>query len=119
MIKKILAQIPEFLAGDKTILKEVFHPKNDEVDINYSLAKAYIKKGEQSLPHHLAQSELYLFLKGEGKIFINKESTTVQKGTVIYVPPKATQYVVNTGQESLEFLCIVYPPWTAEGEEIT
>ena len=71
-IKKKLVEIPEFLAGDKTHLKEVLHPKNDNLDLGFSLAHAIIKKGESSLPHQLLHSETYFFLNGKGQMFLGE-----------------------------------------------
>jgi mannose-6-phosphate isomerase-like protein (cupin superfamily) len=36
---------------------------------------------------------------------------------MIYIPPKGVQYIENTGDSDLEFLCIVDPPWFPEAEE--
>ena len=67
MFKKSLSDIPSFIAGDKTIIKEFVHPKNDVVDVNYSLAHAMVEVGKASEPHILTKSsELYVVLEGEG-----------------------------------------------------
>ena len=42
----------------------------------------------------------------------------VHAGQTIYIPPHATQYIKNTGQTDLKFLCMVDPAWRAEDEEI-
>ena len=57
MVYKKLKNIPEFLAGDHTHLKEVLHPSNDSLALNFSLAYAYLKIGEQSLHHRVMHSE--------------------------------------------------------------
>ena len=118
MLKKKLANISEFVAGDKTHLKEVLHPKNDNLDLDFSLAHAIIKVGTSSLPHQLSHSETYFFLSGTGQMFIGNESCLVEKGDTVYVPPKTNQYVKNTGKVDLTFLCIVSPPWSEDTEEI-
>lgn len=118
MLIKKLANIPEFVAGDKTHLKEVLHPKNDNIDLGFSLAHAIIKVGESSLPHQLLHSETYFFLSGKGQMFIGNEQAEVETGDMVYVPPKIEQYVKNTGNEDLCFVCIVSPPWSEETEEI-
>jgi mannose-6-phosphate isomerase-like protein (cupin superfamily) len=71
MLKKSLKDIPSFIAGDKTVIKELVHSKNDAIDFPFSLAHAVVKVGEASEPHILkVNSELYVILEGEGKIFI-------------------------------------------------
>jgi len=117
-IKKKLAEISEFLAGDETHLKEVLHPKNDNINLGFSLAHAVIKMGQSSLPHQLMHSETYYFLSGKGQMFVGKEIFEVEKGDTVYVPPKTDQSVKNTGEEELVFLCIVSPPWSEDTEDI-
>ena len=79
LFKKIL-DCPEFLAGDHTLLREVLHPKNDKLDLPYSLAYARIEPMQKSLPHKLTKSEeVYYFLNGEGIISVNGTIQNVQK----------------------------------------
>jgi len=118
MLLKSLHTIPSFEAGDKTILKEVLHPKNDQLSLNYSLAYAKLPVGRSSLLHRLKQSEVYVILEGEGKIFVNSKGSIVRKGDVVFVPPQAKQYLENQGETELQFLCIVSPPWSPEEEWI-
>jgi len=118
MIYKKLKNIPEFLAGDHTRLKEVLHPSNDNIQLGYSLAHAYLKIGEQSLPHSLFHSETYYFLEGNGEIVINDKKQQVEKGDIVYVPAHANQFVINKGDTTLAFLCIVSPPWSPDTEVV-
>lgn len=118
MVYKKLKDIPEFLAGDHTHLKEVLHPSNDSLALNFSLAYAHIKVGEQSLPHRLMHSETYYILEGFGEIHLDGKMQTIEKSDIIYVPENVEQYVTNKSKEDLTFLCIVSPPWTPETEII-
>lgn len=117
-MKKQTFDLPEFLAGDHTILREVLHPKNDPVDIPYSLAYARVEVGKKSLPHRLVKSaELYYILEGKGAISIDGAITSIQKSDIVLVPKNAEQFVENLGNCDLEFLCICSPPWN-ELEEV-
>ena len=118
MIYKKIKDIPEFLAGDHTHLKEVLHPLNDQLKLGFSLAYAYLDVGEKSLPHQLAYSETYYILEGHGVIFIDEKKQNIEKGDMIYVPPHAEQFVENTGKTAIQFLCIVSPPWSEDSEKI-
>ena len=118
-LQKNIMDIPSFSAGDKTILKEVLHPKNDPIDLPYSLAHAILPVGASSLPHRLTKSEeTYTILRGKGRVIIENEGFVIEAGSVFIVPRNALQSVENTGQEPLEFYCIVSPPWSEETEEI-
>lgn len=111
-------ECPQFIAGDGTLLREVLHPTVHGAPIRYSVAHAALGPGRRSLPHRLAGSEVYFILQGHGRIHIESESGEVGAGNVVYVPPKATQFIENTGSGELTFLCIVDPAWNAEGEEV-
>lgn len=118
MFKKSLEEVASFISGDKIFIKEVLHPKNDPVDIPYSIAHGEIEVGKASIPHILKGAEVYYILKGKGELYIDEDFSEVEGGDTVFVPPYAKQYVKNTGEESLTFLCIVSPPWSAEDEAI-
>ena len=109
----------EIIAGDSSILKEIFSPLRDDIDVGYSLALARVEPGQTTRKHKLkASSEVYVILHGEGIMYIDDETMEVGEGHIIYIPPGAIQRIKNTGDEDLVFLCIVEPPWRKEKEEI-
>ncbi len=114
-----LEECPEFIAGDKTVLREVLHPDKMPVAVRYSLAHATVLPGERSLPHRLRTSEVYYILEGSGRMVIDGEEREVGPGSTVYIPPGAEQHISNTGAGDLKFLCIVDPAWRAEDEEVT
>lgn len=104
---------------DGTFLSEILHPENDPVEMNFSLAHAILREGEASLPHRLGESvEVYYILKGEGVMHIGDEVREVSGGDAVYIPPGCVQYIENSGEGDLSFLCIVSPPWRGEDEEL-
>ena len=109
----------EIIAGDGSILRELFSPLKDNIDVRYSLALARVKPGEITHKHRLkTSSEVYFILRGKGVIHIDDETAEVKEGHIIYIPPGAVQRIKNTGNEDLVFLCIVCPPWRKEDEKI-
>ncbi len=118
MFRVSLGDRPEFLAGDHTRLRELFHPAKHDLKLGYSLAHGFIDPGRRSKWHRLVSSEVYYFLAGNGRFLMESESRTISAGTVVYVPPGAKQSVENTGTEAIEFLCLVDPPWKLEDEEV-
>ena len=115
MFIRDLTKCQEFIAGDNTILKELFNPlKDKELDLRYSLAHAIVKPGEITYPHQLKTSEVYYILQGEGLMYIDDETKDVSKGQAIYISPMAKQKIKNIGNDDLIFLCIVDPAWKAE-----
>jgi len=119
MLIKDIKNIRSFIAGDRSILKEILHPKNDNIQMGFSLAHAKVPPGQHTLPHTLKSSvEVYFILKGRGIMHIEKEESEVREGNVVYIPKGTTQWIENKSQENLEFLCIVSPPWSEKDEVI-
>jgi mannose-6-phosphate isomerase-like protein (cupin superfamily) len=108
----------EIVAGDNSILRELFNPLRDDVAVGYSLAHAKVKPGEITYAHRLKSSEVYYILEGEGEMYIDDERKKVFAGQVIYIPPNSVQRIKNTEAHDLAFLCIVDPAWRAEDEEL-
>ncbi|UCB52660.1 MAG: cupin domain-containing protein [Candidatus Zixiibacteriota bacterium] len=118
MFIRDLRACDEIIAGDETILRELFHPDKADLRIRYSLAHAKVKPGQSSLPHRLKTSEVYYILEGEGTMHVDDEFAAVHSGQAIYVPPNSTQHIRNTGDSDLKFLCIVDPAWQPGDEEV-
>lgn len=121
MLVRNLKECRAITALDGTTLRELLNPLHDgtEIKLGYSIAHASIRMGTASLPHRLTKaSEVYYILEGRGVIHVGKDTFDVSPGTLIYVPPKATQYLENTGDRDLVFLCIVDPYWQPDEEEL-
>lgn len=118
MLIKKLGDVRPIEAGDLTVLRELLHPGHDPIEVRFSLAHAEIEAGRSSRPHRLGSVEVYYFLSGAGVIHVGDESTAVEAGAAVAVPARATQWVENTGEGRLVFLCIVDPAWQEAEEEI-
>jgi mannose-6-phosphate isomerase-like protein (cupin superfamily) len=121
MLIKRLKDCQEIIALDESIVRELLNPLHDQEDLklNYSLAHATVKPGTATIPHRFkTASEVYYILNGNGIMHINDQSEHVNSGDTIYIPPMAIQYIENTGEMDLEFLCIVYPSWQPDAEEL-
>lgn len=108
---------PQFVAGDKTLLRELLHPAKQDVEVRYSLAHATVLPSNESTPHRLLTSEVYYILDGSGLMHIDGVAQEVTEGQIVYIPPGATQHIANTGTGDLTFLCIVDPAWRIEDEK--
>lgn len=121
MLIKRLEELNEIVALDDTRVREFLNPKHDEkgLVLGYSLAHASLDPGKTSLPHRFKKaSEVYYILSGKGLMHIDDETEEVSSGDTIYIPPMAVQYIESIGTESLDFLCIVYPEWEPDAEEL-
>ena len=116
MFVKKTSECDAFVANDGCSIRELLHPKNDAVDLPYSLALATVDIGSKSYQHKLEQTEVYQILQGQGRMFIENEGSEVGVGDVIVIPAEALQWIENIGSEPLVFTAIVNPPWTENGD---
>ena len=115
---KNLRDCEEFMAGDGSILRELLHPDKADVPIRYSLAHARVVVGHGTTPHKLKSCEVYYIIEGQGRMHIDAESFEVGPESAICIRPKSVQYIENTGDCDLVFLCIVDPAWRQEDEQV-
>ncbi len=113
---KRLADCPAIPAHDGCRLRELLHPRNDAVDIPYSLAIAVVDPGQATHPHRLAQTEVYYLLAGSGVMHIGTETRAVCQSDLVFIPPGETQWIENPGRNPLVFAAIVSPPWRPEDD---
>lgn len=118
MFLKHFKESKEIIAGDDSILRELLHPQKQDLHIRYSLAHAKVLPGRATKPHRLKTSEVYYILTGNGLMHIDEERSEVGAECTVYIPPGATQYIENTSDSDLNFLCIVDPAWRKEDEEV-
>ena len=118
MYLKSLKNCQEITAGDGSILREILHPEKADLKIRYSLAHAKVPIGRKTKHHKLKTCEVYYIISGQGLMHIDEKTFSVGPDCTIYIPPGAIQYIENTGNTVLKFLCIVDPPWQKEDEEV-
>ena len=118
MFIRRLQECKEFVAGDRSILRELLHPDKADLAIRYSLAHARVRPGETTTPHRLRTTEVYYLIEGQGRMHIDAEISDVTAGCAICIPPRSVQCIENTGTGDLVFLCIVDPAWRPDDEEV-
>lgn len=62
--------------------------------------------GRTPLHRHDWEHEVFI-LKGEGKLVFESEEKPFSSGFFAFVPEGAEHSFVNTGDESLEFICVI------------
>jgi mannose-6-phosphate isomerase-like protein (cupin superfamily) len=107
----VKANMPnEYLTPERCYIAENFGDKD------ISIARATVKPGITTKAHHLKKiQEIYIITAGEGKVtFCGLESTNVNVGDVIVIPPGESQKITNTGQTDLVFYCVCTPRFTED-----
>ena len=112
------SEINSIEGNEGTKIRQYFHPHNTLDGINYSLAQFTLEPGKKSKLHKIKSSEIYYVLEGSGNLTIEEETHVLQKDDSAYVPPNSKQFIENSGDNDLKFLCIVEPAWKAEDETL-
>ncbi len=118
MVIRDLNDCKEFIAGDGSLLRQLLHPETTNTLCRYSVCHATVKPHQRTKAHRLQATEVYYILEGEGFMYIDDESQRVERGQLIYIPPRAKQHIENIGNTDLFFLCIVDPAWNQKDEEV-
>lgn len=72
---------------------------------------------------HRQNEEVYIFVAGEGEIWLDGETAPVSEGTIVRVGPPALRTLRNTGAAPLAYICIQaregsLAAWTLEDGEM-
>lgn len=117
MLIKSETRCPQFVANDGCNIRELLHPKNDLIELGFSLAIAEVEPGCRTYRHRLVQSEVYYVVAGSGLVHIGHEEQMITTGDAVLIPSQQEQWIENTGVETLKFAAIVAPPWREDGDE--
>ena len=82
------------------------------------LGTSSVDPGYSSNAHaHEDQEEVFYCISGRGRIRVDAEEAVLEPGIVVYVPPKSTHQLINTGDAVLKVVCAVSPPFVREKYE--
>ncbi len=118
MLHKRAASLPRFTASDGCHLAEVIHPHNDGTAPGVSLARASLEPGQATSPHTLDFLEIYYVLSGRGVMHAGQESQEVSPESCVYLPPGVEQWLENTGNQTLVFLCVCHPAYDPKSDHL-
>ncbi len=109
---KTVANLPTKTFGGGFEVKEVIHPKNDDINPGFSTAYISLEPHQKTKPHKLAASnQVFFVLEGEADLHIGDTTITAKPGMTIYIAPDVWHWAENKGDRKFVFLCIVSPPW--------
>ena len=116
---KNLQQVEAFTTKDGSEIRELLAHRNSCIR-KQSLAEARLAVGARTAPHYHRQTEeIYYILRGTGTMTIGKESTEVGPFDAIAIPPGGIHTILNTGQETLVFLCTCAPAYEHDDTVLT
>jgi mannose-6-phosphate isomerase-like protein (cupin superfamily) len=68
---------------------------------------------QQAMHAHPVQEQVYVIVRGRGRMLVGQEAREVGAGTLVFVPPATPHAILNTGQELLVYVSATAPPLEA------
>lgn len=97
------------------LLDNLVHADNGKVFLHDDLGLTSCEISMNAVPEgwkapfihsHKQNEEIYIFLKGVGKVMLDGQSFDVKEGSCLRVAPSVKRTLENTGHGELRFLCI-------------
>ena len=96
-------------------ITELVSPILKNTTHNMSIARCEIAPDCASLNHlHPIVEETYHITEGTAKMIIDNQTIFLEKGDIVVIPPNSQHQIFNTGEDTLSFLAICVPAWTAD-----
>lgn len=98
----------EFPTAELCHITEIFNTPDHP---GVSIAQSRVEPGVTTVNHRLRDTdEWYYILRGTGEMFLDNTSIgIVTGGDTVFIPANMPQFIRNTGQDDLLFLCICAP----------
>ena len=111
---KNLDAVEAFITKDGSEIRELLAHRNSGIR-KQSLAEARVAPGKSTAPHYHRQTEeIYYILRGTGTMTIDGETRAIGPLDAIAIPPGQIHTILNTGSETLVFLCTCAPAYEHE-----
>ena len=103
--EKLTPKIMKLDTGEK--YTRLFSTKEKSA-LSFRSGHVILGKNENIGKHDTGDSEeILIILEGKGRLYINgNENINFEKNTALYVPPKTTHDVINTGQCYLKYIFV-------------
>ena len=90
------------MENGKAFLKDMLNLTSCEISMNCLPAMCKLPFCHK----HKQNEEIYIFLKGEGKMYVDGECMMVKEGTCMKIDPCASRMIENTCNMDMQYICI-------------
>jgi mannose-6-phosphate isomerase-like protein (cupin superfamily) len=106
-----LEQRESFVTADGSSIRELAGIPSGNT-MQQSLAEATVPPGGETVEHyHRSTEELYVFLRGSGRMRLGEEEADVREGDTVVIAPGVKHKLWNPGPEPLVLFCCCAPPY--------
>jgi mannose-6-phosphate isomerase-like protein (cupin superfamily) len=98
-----------FKGERKGLLSYVLLQEDDFPDTKLAITWVDIKPGSGQRLHKHFPEQVYVIIKGKGRMRVGKEEQEVGEGDLIYIPPNTIHGIKNLLNEELTYLSVSTP----------
>ena len=95
------------IGGEVVKDNEIYLLRDNKTLNNLVLSQTQLYVGQSTRGHsHAGQEEVYMFVRGRGRMEVGEETFEVDSSSVVIIPDGAFHRVHNTGPVDLIFNCV-------------
>ncbi len=114
-----LDQRQAFVTADGSTIRELAGLPSGNAS-QQSLAEATVPAGGETVEHyHRTTEEIYLFVRGVGRMRLGEQEAEISSGDAVVIPPGVRHKLWNQGAEPLVLYCCCAPPYRDEDTVLT
>ncbi len=107
MFKQNIADAPQ--REREGLTSHILLQQGDVPGLGLSVTWVEVAPGSRQRPHSHAPEQVYVIVRGTGKMHVGEEAQDVRPGDLIYIPPNVTHGIENTSGETLTYLSAATP----------
>ncbi len=85
---------------------------------NFAIRYYSVEIGGNTVEEHHEHDHGIIILQGEATVLLGDEKVDVAKGDVVYIPPNVQHQLVNRGQETMGFICVIPAHRNKAGKDV-
>ena len=91
------------------LVSRVLLQAGDVVDSALTVTWVDVRPGASQAAHHHPPEQVYVIVRGQGRMHVGEEEHDVGQGDLIFVPANATHGIRNTGTGTLSYVSAATP----------
>jgi mannose-6-phosphate isomerase-like protein (cupin superfamily) len=68
-----------------------------------------VKPGGEQKPHSHGPQQVYVVIRGSGRMRVGEDERDVHEGQMVFIPPNVEHGIVNSGEEVLTYVSAATP----------